>query len=296
MIAQSRIKIVGAFVVGLAIVAGAYTVKTFGRSSIPPPNNLSATVSEAPLRVLIDTKDSNNDGVEDWRDELVESSPVIIKQEGETYVAPETLTGQVSVAFFERILASEGYEGISKSKEQIVEETAEQMTRFATDKIIDIRDILVSNDSSSEAIRLYANAHADAIINNSVYDFENELVILRDVLNGQDPNGVENLKILAKVYLDTRDDILKLPVPPQLVKEHLDLINVYNALYYDIEAMSKSIEDPVLSFLRIKRYEEDTLGLGLALQNMYFAIEPYAEVFEKNDSAILFVTFSPDLQ
>ncbi len=296
MIDQSKIKIVGAFVVGFAIVAGAYTVKNFGRPTIAPPETLSATAAEAPLRLLIDVKDSDENGIEDWQDELIKSTPVTIRKSDEEYQAPDTLTGQLSIAFFERIMTAKGYGSIGKNEEQIISETAEQVSRFGNDTIIDIKDVQISEDSSSEAVRNYANAHAEAIINNSVYGAKDELLILKDFMNSQNENDAKMLQSMAKAYLDTKEDVMSLSVPPQLVKEHLDLINVYNALYVDIDAMSKSVEDPVLSLVRLKRYKEDTEGLALALQNMYQALEPYAGAFNRDDSAILFVTFSPNLQ
>ncbi len=88
-----------------------------------------------------------------------------------------------------------------------------------------------------------------------------------------------------------RDGALAIPVPRPLLKEHLDLINTYEAVYQDIEAMTLSLEDPVVALLRIRRYAEDALGLRLALENMYDALSPYANQFSPTDSAQIFSLF-----
>lgn len=91
-----------------------------------------------------------------------------------------------------------------------------------------------------------------------------------------------------------RDESLLVPVPRVFLKQHLDLINTYEAMYQDISAMALSVEDPAVALLRIKRYREDALGLGLALQNMYDALEPHAGLFSANDPAVLFANFNSD--
>lgn len=89
-----------------------------------------------------------------------------------------------------------------------------------------------------------------------------------------------------------RDESLLVPVPKLFLKQHLDLINTYEAIYKDIYAMTLSLEDPAVALLRIKRYEDDALGFSLALQNMYDALEPHAGLFTANDPALLFANFN----
>ena len=297
MIDQSNSKIVGAFIVGLAIVGGAYTFTNFGKPSDLPQGGQAAAVSQAPLRVPIQVSDADQNGLEDWRDQFVKSTPITLDDTAvKDYALPETLTGQASLAFLQGIISAEGYGPIGRSPEQIIEDTVTNVSRFAVDTIFDVRDITIGNDPSPAAIRLYANAHADVIINTGkkAPELRNELLILRDFLNENKPTDRKELETLAGLYRTTRDEVLALAVPPTLVKEHLDLITVYNALYNDINSMAEAGADPMLSLVRIKRYEEDATGLALALQNLFLALEPYAALVEKGDSAVYFVNFSPN--
>jgi hypothetical protein len=295
---QNKFKVIGAFVVGFAIVAGAYTVRNFGQPTMPPPtpeDALSAAVIEAPARVPIAVVDTNADGIEDWREKFVEIAPIAFTNASTSdYVIPDTLTDQLGIAFFQDIVRSKGYGVLGTPKEEVVSDTVKRLDAYATDKIIDVKDITISNDSSPAAIRLYANAIAEAINNNNNPNLKHELLILREAIDSQDQAKAAELDLLTKVYAGTRDDTMAVPVPPILVKAHLDLINVYQALYSDIDSMSKVLSDPMLSLVRLKRYEEDAEGLAIALQNMFLALEPYAAAFSMEDPAVLFVAFSPN--
>ncbi len=297
---QNKFKVLGAFVVGFAIVGGAYTLSNFGKSSFKAPQptaqNQGAVVAEAPVRASIPIADTNNDGVEDWREEFVPSTAVKISTTSTEYVPPDTLTDQIGISLIQDVVRAEGFSGFSRSTEDIISNTVEKISQTGQDTILDIRDITISDDVSPEAIRIYANAAANAITGNSNADLDYELILLRDALEGDDPDAIQKLKDLALVYEHTLNDTLKLSVPAILVKEHLDLVNVYQALHNDILAMSEATEDPMLSLVRLKRYEDDAKGLGYALQNMFLALEPYATAFSKEDPAILFVAFSPNFQ
>lgn len=123
-----------------------------------------------------------------------------------------------------------------------------------------------------------------------------ELDILYEYTRTNDPALLEEIADIATAYRNYREDTLKIPVPALLAKEHLDLINSYHALHGDISALATYEVDPAVALLRLKRYQDDVLGLRLSFENMYRAIEPYASVFQPNDSAMLLVQFSPDLQ
>lgn len=295
---QTNTKIIGAFVLGFAIVGGAFVLKSFTTNSAPEVGRLQAeTRSPLEARAALAVTDTDNNGLEDWRDQFVKSSPItVVDTEDDTYVPPDTLTGQVGVAFLQNIITAEGQGSFGRTQEQIIAETIEKISVYGTDTIFDVRNITISQDTSNEAIRAYGNAMADAIVDNSVPGLRNELLILRDVVSEQSEQGAAELATISKVYADTRDDMIAQPVPAPFIKEHLDLINVFHALSNDIETMSAALDDPMLSLVRLKRYEEDAQGLALALQNAYLAFEPYASVFEQNDSAILFVAFSPTVQ
>ena len=292
---QFNPKIVGATVVGFALIAGAYTVSNFGNPrQIAQPANIQATTPTQ--RVAIAVTDNDNNGIEDWRDEFVTSAPVLLNQASSSYTPPDTVTGQMSIDFMEGIIRSKGYGAFGSSNEEVIANTVDSLSKETEQKLYDISDVIIMEEWDNQDIINYANTAASAIYRNSVPNLESELLILKDYMNTQDEGRLVELKSLAAVYQGYRDDTLKIPVPAFLTKEHLDLINTYEAIHADIDAMTLALSDPVVALLRLKRYQDDATGLGYALQNMYLALEPHASLFTIDDPAALFVIFSPNYQ
>ena len=289
-------KIIGAVVVGFALVGAAFTLSSINSDrTIPQPAAVKS--SEPAPRVAIAVEDSDQNGIEDWRDEFITTEPIILDQATTTtYEPPETLTGQLGINFMENIIRARGYGAFGQTDEEVINDTVDVLRQSTAHSLYDTPDIIILEDWTEQDIANYANAVAAAISRNDLPDLEGELFILQDVLTSGDTGRVTELNSLAQAYKQNRDDTLAVPVPAFLVKEHLDLINTFHAIYKDIEAMASAIEDPAFTLLRLKRYEDDASGLGYAMQNMFFALEDYAYLFEVTDPAVLFVVFSPDFQ
>jgi hypothetical protein len=285
-------KVLGAFLVGFAIVAGTYVYATFGKPRLPAPEQAATVAEAAPPRVFIPVTDTDTDGVEDWRDQFVTGPAVTVNATGVEYVPPTTATGQLGVSLMEDLIKMKAGGPVARTTEQVVVSAVENLEKTtAKDTIYDVKDIIIVPNSSPEAVRAYGNALADIILTYNVPGLDNELLILRDHITS--PQTVDNsgLVKLSQMYKNYRDNTLVTPVPKEFVKVHLDLINVYSALYANIDAMAKADADPVVALVRLKRYEDDAKGLTMALNQVYNAIIPYASVFEANDPAIVFVNF-----
>jgi hypothetical protein len=185
-----------------------------------------------------------------------------------------------------------GLEGFGPSEEDIIYEASLAASDYAKDDILDITDIKVGNDTSGAAVRQYANDAANIIIKYGMNETVPELEALRDTVYKNDPESIAELKEVAKVYKDLLDKSQELVVPPQLIKEHLDVLNVYQALFSDIDTMADALNDPLATFVRLKRYEDDAKGLVYSLKNIYRAIEPYAKEFDRQDPAIQLLAFT----
>lgn len=288
-------KIIGAFLVGTALVGGVYVVKNFGEPSVPPPVALTASTAEAaPSRVFIPVVDQNTDGLEDWRDQFVQAPAISVESlDGQNYEAPKTLTSQLGVSLMEGLIAAKGGGAVMRSESQVVADLTEQIGKTAaTDNIYELSDVTLINSTADADIRTYGNEMASILINESAPGLESEIILLKKYVEAGEEADPTDLETVATVYKNYRDKSIATPVPRRFAKQHLDLINVYNAMYKNIDTMTKTTEDPLLPFVRLKRYEEDVQGLSLALNNLYNAIVPYAKVFEMNDPAVLLVNFN----
>jgi hypothetical protein len=289
---QLNPKIVGAFVIGFALVGAAYVLSDFGRptgvyTSPPPPTEQTV----AAVRTAIPVTDRDGNGIEDWRDEFVGVDPVVLNiAEGETYEIPTTITGQLGINFVQDVFRSRQ---LGVDDEITVDSTLAVLEAQTAKAIYDTPDVRVLRNSEPETLRAYANAVALAILENNESDLEYELLILRDAVNRRDEERLKELAELAEIYRLTRDAVIDVPVPNLLLKEHLDLINALHAIHYDIDGMTYAFDDPAYSLMRLKRYEGDIFGLLTALENMYTSLEPYAEIFEPSDPAVFFTSFNP---
>jgi hypothetical protein len=288
---KSNQKVLGAFVIGLAMVAGAYIVSNF---NIPGIQQSAVTSSKAPVRTAIAVTDNDQNGIEDWRDAFLTAGPIIIGEPTASYTPPTTITGKLGVSFFQDIVRAKNYGALGKTQEQVIADTVAELSTETNQVLYGITDISVLDTWTDEDIKNYANTMAGVITRNNQAGLESELVILNDILVFGKKERATELEVIASIYKNMRDESLLVPVPKILLKQHLDLINTYEAVYKDIYAMSYSLEDPAVALLRIKRYEDDALGLRVALQNMYDSLQPYAGLFTANDPALLFASFNND--
>jgi hypothetical protein len=290
---QINPKVIGASIIGFALIAGAYTISNFGiQTEIPQPAAVSA--AQAKARAPITVLDNNSNGIEDWRDQFVTTEPVILDRATSTYTPPDTLTGELGINFMESIIRARGYGPFGRSEEEVIGDTINILSTATAHELYDTPDIQIIRPWEDQDIANYANTVAGAILKNDLPNIEGELYILQDILTSNNTGRITELNSLAEAYKQNRDAVLATPVPAFLVKEHLDLINTLHAIHKDIEAMAAAVDDPAFALLRLKRYEDDATGLGLALENMLMGLVEYSDLFTTNDPAMLFIMFSPN--
>ena len=290
-------KITGAFVIGFAMVAGSYVVTHFGGMEPVPQSDIYAVAAPAAPRTYIATTDRNNDGVEDWQEEFVNETPLVINTNennaSTTYTTPTTITDQVGVQLFQSVIEAKNRGKVGPTKEQVIADTADLLRKTAIkDTIYNLNNITVI-ESSPDAIRTYANTLGQILINNNVPGSENELVVMKRALQTNNPAELEKLEPIIAMYKNLRDQTMATPVPRGFEKQHLDLINVYQGVYATLDGMKLVFTDPVVALLRIKRYQDDATGLSNGLTNMYNALVPYANLLQPHDPALVFANFAP---
>lgn len=297
MVPQHDSRVIGAFVIGFAVVAGAFTINSMTKEVVAPDQTASAVaVDMAPERNTIAVQDSDSDGVEDWQDQFLTAEPIVVKRDSVDYTPPNTLTGQVAINFIQNYISGKA-NGYGLSDEQLVKNTVDNLKTEAEDRMYGVRDIEIAKDSSTTTVKNYGNAVANAILDNATTKkTRSEMAIMADIVNKNEvtDQDIADLKLLTEMYKGTLEDTLTIPVPREFTKEHLDLINVYSALYHDVQGLTEIINDPVKALLRVKRYEDDVKGLTIAMENIYVSLSKSTYTFQAEDSATLFVSFAPN--
>jgi hypothetical protein len=173
-----------------------------------------------------------------------------------------------------------------------VTDAAELLRNTAVSDYIYKADQIQVTSRDDNSIRTYANTLGQILINNNVTS-EGELEIIDRALRTENAAELDKLKPLILMYKNLRDQTLATPVPAGFEKQHLDLVNVYQAVYSTLDGMKQAFSDPVIALLRVQRYQDDAKGLGIALQNMYLGLRPHTTLFTERDPGFVFIAFSP---
>jgi hypothetical protein len=88
-------------------------------------------------------------------------------------------------------------------------------------------------------------------------------------MRGNDPEKLAELNPISASYVHIVQELLKTQTPSTYFKEHLDLLNSVNAVLEDISSMQNVEKDPLYTLIRMKRYEDDVMGMGNAINNVY---------------------------
>lgn len=291
---QINPKIVGATVIGFALVAGAYTISNFGESNFPEPQPANIQASAPQQREAIEVVDADQNGIEDWRDVFVDTGTFTTPQTNEPYTPPTTVTGKTGITLIEGIINSKLYAPFAQTKEEVVESTISSLDDVIKFESFDIAHLDVMEEWDDEDIKNYANTVAATIYRHNDNNPVDELSIVTDILRNNSGERVVEIEKKASVYKNIFEDLLKIPVPKIFTKEHLDLINAFQAVSIDVEAMTKILDDPLFSYLYMSRYSNDIEGMRLSLTNMYLALEDYADIFTVDDPAMFFGLFGPN--
>jgi hypothetical protein len=246
---------------GLAviIISGAFYVNA-GNERI---DGEVVAVAEAPARTYIQAPDSDKDGVSDWAEELIADREVIADSVDpeEPYVLKNTLTERFSIDFFKDYLYSKGLDTVELDREQIIERAMVVLKDEARDRIYTFDDITLTPEDTVEAQRIYGNKIAEITISYTNPASDTELNIINRALETKNPELLKELDPIIASYRAYFEQTLATPVPESFARQHVDLINVYNAILNDLTAMQAVYHDPMLGLLRLKRYPEDVEGL-----------------------------------
>jgi len=255
--------------VGILLVTGAFYV---GASDETVEGDITV-VAKPPERTYIAPQDSDGDGISDWAEELLNDREAISEELGpeEPYVPPSTLTQKFSVKFFQDYLYSKGFGGYdTETKEELAKKAVEVLGNEARDNVYTIDDIVIGLDDSPAAFHQYGNRIAEIIIESSQPTKNNvaEMDILEQAMETKNQAKLVELDPIIEAYRQYFEQTKLVPVPPSLVQQHIDLVNVYNAILNDLLAMRVVFEDPLLALLRVKRYPDDVGGMVYVYYNI----------------------------
>lgn len=262
--------------IGLVMVGGSYFVSNNSESK--ETNSQLITTTSKPARQFIAVTDEDRDGLPDWQNSLSLNTVNLDEQEGNTRTSAlavklATLTA-TSENNSDTILASVGSELAQESFD----------TQFTRD------DILVIEDNTLSSLRSYGNKIASIALDNAPpIGTEDELTLLNRALVRNDPNVLDELSPTITSYERMVEAMLVTNVPSSMVREHLALLNVYQAILNDIKAFQGVFTDALPSMIRFRRYQADAEALYLALNFLYLQLHDRGIVWGPTDRTSQFI-------
>lgn len=294
---KGGIRIGGALALGVIMILGAFGV----RDNSAQLARGEIVVQEAPERTYIESRDSNNDGIEDWEEDIYENIFKTIKAPSSTvgysaftedeYVEPTTFTGKFSKAFFQDYMSGKVRGADMSEPTQLVGNAVaaiEKNTRSTVHARIEVNRI----ESTPKAIRAYGNELVDIMNRNSVQS-EPEINIFGRALKNNNPAELAAIIPIRDGYKKIIADSLAMPVPDALASQHVGLLNAYEAILTDLEAMLVGFEDPLYALARIRNYEGDANAMYDALVAIGGSLDASGVSYANDEPGALFYSLMP---
>ncbi len=300
-ISTRAMSIGGSVLVALLLILGAYVLSS--------PNliqRVDAGSIEDALKAYA-TKDSDSDGLEDWREAVYGTDPNNPKSfngevtDGEAVeqglvkprfsseepqqstptdipginAKPDTVTSQFSRKLLEQYLLTRGSEKPSSDDiYKFVETAVKTLPDNWENKAYKSTDVKVSG-SGKTAVEAYVKQLGAILTSYSVLGEADSAEYFYSLVAKEDKTSVLKLEAHAKQYKDIGKSMLSLSVPAEVAPAHLRLANAFSHMGYVVEGLSLYTKDPLLSMVSANQYLNIRREMALALKNM-------AEVLKQN--------------
>ena len=231
-------------------------------------------------------KDTDNDGLYDWEEELLGTDPLHPDSDGDGILDGEQFKTQKQYPELSAIdvgnlynlredthsssnnltdslfreaamrygILSEGGELDDKTKTELADSLARDFESPAFETKYTGANISVTHSSNLETTTSYVGGVIAAFeTHNEIYS-ENPLEIVNIFFETSDETALSQLSKLENTYYELAKEIGKLPVPQNLVTTHLELANTIHQTGTTIHNIQEVSPDPIKSMLALAQY------------------------------------------
>lgn len=264
---------------GLVLIGGALIlVKVHPEQTVILQNSTKTSP-----RVFIPIDDANKDNIPDWQNTL-NISTIYLDD------ASSTSTTMTKTASLAAELATLSIPGANKNNDSTLSSLSARLAADSLDKQYTSADIRATSNNDIESLRRYGNAVAAITFEYAPpKGTENEMVILNRAMSRNDATILQKLQPTITSYEGMVSAMLVTEVPSSLVREHLSLINVYNAVLNDLRSFENVFDDALPAMTRLRRYQADTEALYLAISNLYLKLDQSGIKWNESDTVSSFI-------
>jgi hypothetical protein len=160
-------------------------------------------------------------------------------------------------------------------------------TVLPTVTLYSANDLKITPDNSVAAITAYGNA-AGLVFTEFFMKHENELTIVQDSLNANNPATLKELDPIIAEYQGLLKGELAVTVPSTLESTHLTLVNSFAELIFADQGFEKTFSDGLTSLNALSAYKQGATDLDTAINGIKTALNVSNITYTTQDPGILF--------
>ena len=199
-----------------------------------------------------DKSDTDGDGTADGKEAVAGRNPLVKgpndsqKETAKNGIPNEKLTQTdiLSRDFFARYmeLNQTGLSGDAQSQSELIGQVLKNGIVLSSPKVYTQKDMVISADESTAAIRKYGN-EVGAIFKKNKNSRRDETVIANDSLEKEDPEILKEIDPIISTYKSILQSLLNTPTPQVMISMHTDLINSVSRFLFVAESLRQTDVD-----------------------------------------------------
>ena len=305
------------------LTASAIVVVSFFTSQPPqqapltkdPVSSQNKTLEDDPTK-----KDSDNDGLYDWEENLwgtdlndpdtdgdgTKDGEEVVQNRNPLIAGPDDLlydnSGLILPGSTEEEMTAAKEEFYSMFLEQRGEEIRDMTVlaltqnfnkeEFVNREKYSLNDLTLSSKNDEDFIRSYGNTVGEIFAryaNKHDYPYD-EVVIFGEAIKNKDSSNLFKLEFVSLAYKNLAEDLLSIEIPMSVAENHLSLVNGYGMFSKTVGAMQFFFEDPLRGGLAYETYVGQTALNQVAIFNIMLYFENKNIKFEEDEPGNLFDT------
>lgn len=313
---------IGVVVLALALSAGFYVFVGHIEEPVVVHNALETDGLKA-VESQLTQIDSDNDGLHDWEetlwgtnprnpdtdgdgtsdgDEVTQNRHPNIPAPNDTMNARGEVAGQEVVVdnsnvtesaakdFFGQYitLKQQGVPMTEETQTELAASIIESVPQMDAEKRYTLRDIKIKSDSSSAALRLYANRLGDILSRNTPAVKDHELNIFSRALELESETELAKLDPFVEGYRNVEQEFLGVEVPEAVATLHVAFLNQIADMHMVLTQMRNVFTDPMQTLSIMSEYDGYVTDLASSMRALAQYFRTHDVSFQQNDAGYFF--------
>lgn len=235
--------------------------------------------------------DSDNDGTPDGIEVALGRNPAIKATDDSVTNAPAgtiqgvgewNTTDRFSRELFTAYTSYKSSNGIDATEQEkiVAQMIAEVENMGNTPATVHTSSELFVVGNTPDEFKRYRNLFLEVTSRYQENIENNELYVLEKALKGTDSSSLNEIDVITDNYKQIAKELIIVPVPKEIEKQHLALINNYERLSVVVDKFKQVFTDPLIAMTSMTEYYGVANEFSLALQNVQ-------NVLKKNNTPLL---------